>query len=562
MEILEKYLTILFNVFCFILLGYTVGLQVQRYFRNEDVSTISFTSFKENEYPTYTICLEDNFNGDLLKYNRFQWDEIEVKENKLIPKSSKNNILEGKEIAVVEKTKSNQQKIQRKPVIKKIRIDAHTIKPETMKYFNGTMNLNPQVSGIEMVEAVAKEKRIVKEAVPDMIVCSSSNDGFGNGDAIPFNDKFLIYPHHFKGLLMEDVPETTVYQIPKRCTASIDQNITYLTSEVSSLAFDNFTINVQDYLMDYSADILGANHPIGWIDGEYRHSQTVCRSIPYLCRTHKAFQEKLDLRTDYPFPFRISYQEPNRICFGPEVNTSVIKQHEYATLDLDKITSKMNEGRLESTLKYLRIYIHKQGQFIRNIGRDVANYASPDLLYDNGDQTYGSKIAFFVSQVTLLRSRHDAIDTCDRDLKNEDMMLLISIVKKVGCVPSYWKTIVQMDSAYPICNISKQYSFAYGFVSNITKARKLFNPPCEQMIVVSYIQKEQGRKRDEKTAHYLDFEFIQGSELFQEIQNIRDFGTETCWSGIGGFIGMIVGYPLIQAPSLFFGYIIWLLKLF
>ena len=112
MEILEKYLTILFNVFCFILLGYTVGLQVERYFRNEDVSTISFTSFKENEYPTYTICLEDNFNGDLLKYNRFKWDEVEVKENKLISKTSKNNIPEIKRLPVVDKIKTNRREIK------------------------------------------------------------------------------------------------------------------------------------------------------------------------------------------------------------------------------------------------------------------------------------------------------------------------------------------------------------------------------------------------------------------------------------------------------------------
>ena len=395
MEILEKYLTILFNVFCFILLGYTVGLQVERYFRNEDVSTISFKSFKDNEYPTYTICLEDNFNGDLLRYNRFQWDEVEVKGNKLIPKASKNNIPEIKRLPVVDKIKTNRQEIKRYPVIKKIHIDADITEPQGMKHFNGTMSSNRKVSDVEMVEAVtfqAKEKWIVKEAVPDMIVCSSANDGFGNGDAIPLNDKFLIYPHHFKGLLTGDVPETTVYQIPRRCTTSIDQNITYATSEVSALEFENFTIDVQDYLMDYSADVLGANHPIGWIDDEYRHSQTVCRSIPYLCRTHKAFQEKLDLRTDYPYPFHVAYQEPNRICFGPGVNTSVIKQHEYVTLDLDKITSKMNEGRFESNLKYLRIYIHKQGQFIRTIGRDVASYASPDLIYSNVDQTHGSKI--------------------------------------------------------------------------------------------------------------------------------------------------------------------------
>ena len=88
MERLPKHFTVLFNAFCFIILGYTIELQVERYFKNEDVSTISFKSFEGNEYPSYTICLEDNFNGDLLKYNKFRWDEIHVNGNNELVKKA------------------------------------------------------------------------------------------------------------------------------------------------------------------------------------------------------------------------------------------------------------------------------------------------------------------------------------------------------------------------------------------------------------------------------------------------------------------------------------------
>ena len=81
------------------------------------------------------------------------------------------------------------------------------------------------------------------------------------------------------------------------------------------------------------------------------------------------------------------------------------------------------------------------------------------------------------------------------------------------------------------------------------------------MIVVSYIQKEKGRKRDEEGKPlYVDLEFIQGSELYQEIQNVRGFNKGDCWSGIGGFVGLIVGYSLMHLPELFSGYWLWLKK--
>ena len=556
MEFLGRYCTVLFNTFCFIILGYALGLQFEKYLRNEDVSTISFKSFGANEYPTYTVCLEDNFDGDLFKYETLDSKQFSVNDNNQLVKKGTERRENLNSKMAKEKTTARHPPINMdKGTNKK---DLMTSKPDAQG-----QPLLPNAVIQTMKETPAPEVFIVKEKNEENIVCMSSNNGFGRGDAINLNNKLLIYPLHLKGLLMGNVPETMSYSLPKGCIGSYSQNITYRTSEVSAIEYDNLTVDVQEYVMDFSADIIGENKQIGWIDNEYRNSHKM-DEVPLwdakydLYRQRKAFLEKVQLRTDHPYPFRISYQEPKRICFGPKVNTSIIKQHEYVTLDLDKLSGKMNEGKKESNLKYLRVYIHKQGQFIRAIGRDVASYASPDLIYD---VEYGSKISFFVSQVTLLRNRRNANSPCDGTLKDEDMMIMKSIVKESGCVPSYWKSLVPKDPGYPTCNTSTQYALAYGYVSNLTRSRELFTPPCEHMTVVSYIQKEKGRKRDEMDKPlYVDLQFIQGSELYQEIKNVREFNLKDCWSGIGGFVGMIVGYSLMHLPELFSGHLIWVQK--
>ena len=84
--------------------------------------------------------------------------------------------------------------------------------------------------------------------------------------------------------------------------------------------------------------------------------------------------------------------------------------------------------------------------------------------------------------------------------------------------------------------------------------------PCEDMLVVTNILKERGRLRrksvldaNEMTS-YLDLEIIHGSEMYQEIENVKDFGVESCWSGIGGFVGIFLGYSLLQIPELIANY--------
>ena len=88
------------------------------------------------------------------------------------------------------------------------------------------------------------------------------------------------------------------------------------------------------------------------------------------------------------------------------------------------------------------------------------------------------------------------------------------------------------------------------------------------MIVVTSIMREPGLRRENrlvekdlsKTLTYLDIAFIVGCDVFQEIINARDFGVESCWSGIGGFVGIFVGYSILQLPDFLYFVLQWLIR--
>ena len=41
------------------------------------------------------------------------------------------------------------------------------------------------------------------------------------------------------------------------------------------------------------------------------------------------------------------------------------------------------------------------------------------------------------------------------------------------------------------------------------------------------------------------------TESYQEIANQKDFSGEALWSGIGGLVGIFLGYSIMQVPDTF-----------
>ena len=79
MESLRKPAKFLFTFLCFIALAAVSIYQVEKFIRNKDSSTISFKRFNKEQYPTYTICFEDNDNvGGIYKTLFIHGPEIKV----------------------------------------------------------------------------------------------------------------------------------------------------------------------------------------------------------------------------------------------------------------------------------------------------------------------------------------------------------------------------------------------------------------------------------------------------------------------------------------------------
>ena len=82
------------------------------------------------------------------------------------------------------------------------------------------------------------------------------------------------------------------------------------------------------------------------------------------------------------------------------------------------------------------------------------------------------------------------------------------------------------------------------------------------MIIVTNVQTRKGRKLSWKNLNdnqqideneqelYWDIQFSNINERYQVTENSRAFTGESCWAGIGGFVGIFVGMSLMQVPDL------------
>ena len=416
------------------------------------------------------------------------------------------------------------------------------------------------------------------------------------------NKTYIVSPDQYK-LLMLGFNRTfkVVYD-----NATNNTNIESISLDFTDVDFNYATIDFEDFLLDFELRVEN-DSKLGWITDDYEKLQTHCpdyRGIEIgvgLFKECTGYQDnkmhyQSRITPDYP-PFKKQYQDPGKICYTPTLHPSTYRKHERITLDLRKMTDVGTGRESSNEAPFIKIYIHMQGQFMRGIDKEIASFTKGDLAkhclnerrYSKfpmsdaefllwTEKCFGYKLAFDVSQVTLLRSRHDSRKPCNPMIKDEDREILKALIndKELECVPSYWKEF-KINSEYKECNETHQYRYISDMTTNFTKIgedgiignlKHQFNPPCDEMIIVSNKQYLKGKEMvwnnlngidDYKTHEYetklrLDIEFTHANPVYQVIQNGRSFSVESCWAGIGGFIGIFVGVSLRQIPELIFDF--------
>ena len=193
---------------------------------------------------------------------------------------------------------------------------------------------------------------------------------------------------------------------------------------------------------------------------------------------------------------------------------------------------------------FLYIYIHYPGHAIRTLGKEVYSLRLTS-------QYVKKRMVIRISGITVLRRRTDARIPCNASLENEDHEYQKRIIRKVGCVPPYWVSSHLPTSKYKMCTSTSELSKAYNHsrFGNVKQSLEQNDPPCEEMIVSTSVDLQYGND--------LNMNFQYRTDQYLEITNKRDFGVTNLWSSIGGFVGIFLGYSLLQLPEIIISRVSW-----
>lgn len=259
---------------------------------------------------------------------------------------------------------------------------------------------------------------------------------------------------------------------------------------------------------------------------------------------------------DFDHTFQVTHQDPNRICFTKKENQEKGRMFKYDLL-------KINSGWLDSLNVEGHVYLHHKGQLIRTLGKPTVTLRGASLHQGKlkNHKGYQYVIRMRNNAVEVLRKRPNAVKRCNVNLLDDDSQWRQSVIKAVSCIPTFMRRFelnaYLQKLSLPECNQDqyRKIEDMYAPYDNFETASKLYIEPCTQMSsVVTTTESLAHYDNSNSTILVLKFDY---TEDYRETVNKRAFGFTTLWSQIGGFIGIIIGYSVMQIPKTLEELFIW-----
>ena len=274
-------------------------------------------------------------------------------------------------------------------------------------------------------------------------------------------------------------------------------------SNISQIDHDQFSIKLKSFLIEFGFETQDEIH------AKYGSSKVANESLP----------------------FYVSYTDPDTICFTrkSETESYVIRKTDWLSLEL---------AYLSDLHGIFNIYIHHPGQLLRSLG--TPNFET--IPYHELDE-YNKKLSLRLNHVSVLRKRQNAKIPCDHKDHDDDTRFKMEVIKRVGCVPIYWKPIMPTDDSFQSCATSKEMADIFYAIKNKKDIMASYEQPCD------YMKVSVGITQHPWSGKSVFMELVYMDENYQEFVNYRDFEFESFWSGVGGFVGIFLGYSLLQVPE-------------
>ena len=172
---------------------------------------------------------------------------------------------------------------------------------------------------------------------------------------------------------------------------------------------------------------------------------------------------------------------------------------------------------------------------------------------------------FFLKQMEILRYRKKSGDDCD-DSDDYDRIIKENMINKIGCHPLYWTFD---NESTPVCSKKEQFmEFNAEHFDKATRYRHngTYLHPCREF---QKFQIEHGdvndyfaggtvnvssktNSTDMEDKNWFQIEYQVRVQTFKEIVQIRAYTLQSLVGNVGGYIGLLLGYAILNLPTLLF----------
>ena len=297
--------------------------------------------------------------------------------------------------------------------------------------------------------------------------------------------------------------------------------------------YDNVTKNFEDYLLG-----------IAMLTPDWRHLE----AKEYFLYDHYKTKIPVDGNVTLPSTsnynwkpkFYISYRGVTQKCFTADIPYTQNEKVWTFGLVFD---SHLFPGAIRPWADDFGVKIHYPGQFfhakMQKYIWNVRDSNSSDWL----------NMKFKIQKLEVIKHRETKKKPCYKNWTKDDKHIMTEKIKRVGCKPSHWK----MDTKLPICKFKKQMEEFLEFDMTLYQPacqsiQKILHTYEEQEDILLYHHSEWSNKIDGIFEVVIEFQ----DGTYMEVQQVRDYGFLDVVGDIGGYLGLFLGFALLQIPDLIF----------
>ena len=239
-----------------------------------------------------------------------------------------------------------------------------------------------------------------------------------------------------------------------------------------------------------------------------------------------------------------TYQIPGMICFTREFKTHL--NGAFVSLESFKVS-------LEKFA--VKVFLHYPGNVMRTVFGMDRIWKFTFLMDKKTSKEISNNIELKLEQMNVLKKRHDAVKPCD-PTPTDDLRFWKEMSRRLICLPPYWKRFIStnLTNGLLTCKNSTDFIKMQDMIETNPMSPQIkvkeeilssFTAPCNEIGSIIVNSKEKTRKTHLSKNEAL-VKINYNIKKYQEIRNEEDFGLGSLWSYIGGYVGIFVGYSLLN----------------